>query len=277
MEDRAEGMNERPTTETFTRPTRSRRRWSALVVVPVLAVGCGGTDDSGANSAVLRVLDDQILVANAVGSPGSQMSATTLSSQAFYEFEIVGNLAELGGPSAAYVIEPSEPSVEQLDRLRTAFGVTESFATQSPEMGGGLMAGPTDGTAPMISVMDDVMGTWSYSPAWADSVLQECLDTPVAEGTGEISAACAPTNPPENLPSLDEARQMFASLMEELDVPSENLIIESAGDEWSVMVNGFGTIDGIRSPFTWSVTYGENGNVVSAFGVLNVGVRGLGE
>lgn len=252
-------------------------RWAVLALLAVLPVACGGSDRSASTSPVLRILDDQILVDNAVGSPGSQMSPARLSSMAYFEFQVVGQLPAFGGPGSAYVIEPTEPSTGQLDRLRSTFGVSESFSSQSPEVGGGLMAGPTDGTAPMISVMDDVMRTWSYSPAWADSVIQDCVETPVDEGTGEISTACAPTNPPENLPSQSEAREMFAALMDELDVSSEGLVIETTGDEWGITVNGFAAIDGVRSPFTWSVTYGENGSIVSAFGVLNDSLRNVGE
>lgn len=270
-------MNGEPMAGPTIRRSGPRLRWAMLVSLMVLPAACGGSDRSDSGAPVLRILDDQVLVSNAVGSPGSQMSPARLSSMAFFEFEVVGELAALGGPSAAYEIEPAEPSTEQLDRLRTAFGVTESFDVQPPEVGGGLMAGPTDGTAPMISVMDDVMRTWSYSPAWADSVIQECVETPVAEGTGEVSTACAPTNPPENLPSPDEARQMFATLMDELEVSADDLILDTTGDEWGITVSGYAAIDGIRSPFTWSVTYGENGSIVSAFGVLNDSLRELGE
>lgn len=270
-------MNGELKTRLMDRRSRRQLRWALLTTLAVLPVACGGSDGSNSTAPVLRILDDQVLVANAVGSPGSQMSPARLSSMAFFEFQVVGELAALGGPGAAYEIEPTEPSAEQLDRLRGAFGVTESFDAQPPEVGGGSMAGPTDGTAPMISVMDDVMRTWSYSPAWADSVIQECVETPVAEGTGEVSTACAPTNPPENLPSPDEARQMFATLMDELDVSTDDLILDTTGDEWGITVSGFAAIDGIRSPFTWSVTYGENGSIVSAFGVLNDGLRELGE
>lgn len=270
-------MNGEPMSGPTTRRLRPSLRWAVLASLVLLPAACGGSERSDSSSPVLRILEDQILVSNAVGSPGSQMSSARLSSMAFFEFQVVGELASLGGSSAAYEIEPSEPSTAQLDRLRTAFGVTASFAAQPPEVGGGSMAGPTDGTAPMISVMDDVMRTWSYSPAWADSVIQDCVDTPVAEGTGEVSTACAPTNPPENLPSQDEARQMFASLMDELDVSTDDLIIDTTGDDWGITVSGFAAVDGIRSPFTWSVTYGENGSIVSAFGVLNDSLRELGE
>ncbi|MFM8380400.1 MAG: hypothetical protein ACKOA6_00180, partial [Actinomycetota bacterium] len=212
------------------------RTVAALGSVALVAGACGGDGESRA--PVLRVLADQVLVSNAVGSPGSQSSASRMSMLAFYDFQVAGALSEFGGPSPAYVIEPAEPTPDQLNLLAAAFGVADPFEEQSPDFGGGLLAGPTDGTSPMISVMDDVMSTWSYSPAWADSVLESCV-TPVDEGTGEVSSACAPTGPPENVPSKDEARQMFDALMDELGVDSSNLAVEIVGDEWGVTVTGY--------------------------------------
>lgn len=263
------------------REIHGRYRWvrfgSLIGSLTMVVAACGGADDVPAGSPVLRVLEDQILVANAVGSPGSQMSSARLSSQAFFEFEVSGELAVLGGTGAAYAIERSEPSQDQLDRLRATFGVTEPFVEQPVDVGGGLLAGPTDGTAPLISVMDDVMRTWSFSAAWAEAIVQECLSTPVTEGTGEVSSDCPPPAPPQNIPTQAEAEQKFATLMDELGVPVDGLIIETSGDELGVTVNGYEAIDGVRSPFTWSVSFGENGSVQSAFGVLNDRLRTLGE
>lgn len=250
------------------------RAVAALGSIALVAGACGG--DGETRSPVLRVLADQELVSNAVGSPGSQSSASRMSMLAFYDFEVLGELREFGGPGPAYVIDPSEPTSDQLESLAAAFGIVDPFEEQSPDFGGGLMAGPTDGTAPMVSVMDDVMSTWSYSPAWADSVLESCV-TPVDEGTGEVSSACAPTGPPENVPSQDEARQMFDALMDELGVDPNELVVEIVGDEWGVTVTGYRKVAGVRSPFAWSATYGENGSVASAFGVLNVSVTALGD
>lgn len=240
-----------------------------------LVVGaCGGDDES--RSPVLRVLADQVLVSNAVGSPGSQTAATRMSMLAFYDFEVSGRLSEFDGPGRGYVIDPVEPSSDRLEQLAAAFGITDPFEEQSPDFGGGLLAGPTDGTAPMISVMDDVMSTWSYSPAWADSALENCV-TPVDEGTGEVSSACAPAGPPENVPSKDEARQMFDALMDELGIDGSDLVVDIVGDEWGVTVTGYQKVEGVRSPFAWSTTYGENGSIASAFGVLNDAVTALGD
>ncbi|MFM8381113.1 MAG: hypothetical protein ACKOA6_03815, partial [Actinomycetota bacterium] len=83
--------------------------------------------------------------------------------------------------------------------------------------------------------------------------------------------------PPENVPSKDEARQMFDALVDELGVDSSNLAVEIVGDEWGVTVTGYLKIAGVRSPFAWSATYGENGSVASAFGVLNDSVSDLGD
>ena len=250
------------------------RAMVALGSAALVAGACGGDGESRA--PVLRVLADQVLVSNAVGSPGSQSSASRMSMLAFYDFQVAGALSEFGGPGPAYVIEPAEPTTDQLNLLAAAFGIADPFEEQSPDFGGGLLAGPTDGTSSMISVMDDVMSTWSYSPAWADSVLESCV-TPVDEGTGEVSSACAPTGPPENVPSKDEARQMFDALVDELGVDSSNLAVEIVGDEWGVTVTGYLKIAGVRSPFAWSATYGENGSVASAFGVLNDSVSELGD
>jgi hypothetical protein len=256
---------------------RIRRPIKALLgtaSVAVLLLGCGGNDGSNSSPAVLRVLQDQFLVANAVGTPGSQTSML-----AQFVFEVPTPFAPLGGLAGAYEITPNEPTSDQLSRLAETFAVTDPFVAQAPEFGGGLFAGPNDGTAPMLSVMNDVMAVWNYSPAWANAVVDECLDSTTSSetGTGELDTECYETTPPQDLPTFDEAREMFSTLMSELDVRSDDLIIEVSGDEWGVTVSGFKKIDGIRSPFTWSVTYGENGSIVVAYGPLNDEVRELGD
>ncbi len=247
--------------------------FGAVVAVALLS-GCGGDDGSNSSPVVLRILDNQMLVANAVGSPGSQSALLT-----GFEFEVPEPLAALGGSAAAYEIIPNEPADDRLAQLAESFGVIGTFVAQPSELGGGLMAGPSDGTAPMLSVMGDAMRVWSYSPAWADLGETECFepDASAEMGTGELSAACSQTTPPQNLPSFDEAEEMFAVLMTELGVPTDDFIVEVSGDEWGVTVSGIKRVDGVRSPFTWSVTYGENGSIVSAFGVFNDDLRKIGE
>lgn len=245
-----------------------------VATVAFFLVGCGGGNGPSSSPVVLRVLNDQLLVANAVGSPGSQSALL-----AGFTFQVPQPLATFNGPAGGYEIIANEPSSDQLSRVTAAFGVSTSFVAQPDELGGGFIAGPSDGTAPMVSVMDDVMRVWSYSPAWADLVVAECLEslTSPETGTGELSTDCPETSPPEDLPSFEEAQEMFLLLMAELGVPGDDLIVEAGGDEWGVTVNGIKKINGIRSPFTWSVTYGENGSIVAAFGVFNDAVRKIGD
>lgn len=252
---------------------RSRPLIGATAVA-VLLVGCGGDGGSNSEPVVLRILENQLLVANAVGSPGSQSALLT-----GFTFEVPEPLAPLGGPAVGYEITPNDPSNDDLSRLAESFGIIAPFVEQAEELGGGLVAGPSDGSAPMLSVMNDVMKVWNYSPAWADMAMAECLD-PTGEsesGTGELSTDCPDTSPPEQLPSFAEAEEMFRALMSELGVATDDFIIEVGGDEWGVTVNGVKKIDGVRSPFTWSATYGENGSIVAAYGVFNDEVRKIGE
>ena len=237
-------------------------------------VGCGGDDGSTSSPAILRVLNDQLRVSFAVGTPGSQ---TSMMSQ--FIFEVRTPFDPLGGPAGAYEIATSDPSDEQLARLADSFAITDPFVAQPDELGGGLIAGPNDGTAPMLSVMNDAMNVWNYSPAWANTSIDDCFDPAASPetGTGELSQDCPETAPPQNLPSFEEAQDMFVALMEELEVPAKDLIVEVIGDQWGVTVSGFKKIDGVRSPFTWSVTYGENGSIVVAYGPLNDVVRKLGD
>lgn len=109
--------------------------------------------------------------------------------------------------------------------------------------------------------------------------MSECLDPNGTSemGTGELSTDCSDTSPPEQLPSFGEAQEMFGTLMIELGVATQDFIVEVGGDEWGVTVNGIKKIDGVRSPFTWSVTYGENGSILAAYGVFNDAVRRIGE
>jgi hypothetical protein len=259
--------------QTVLRNKNSLRSLFGIAAVLVL-VGCGGDNGSSSSPAILRVLEDQMRVSFAVGTPGSQTSM-----MAQFVFEVRTPFSPLGGPGGAYEISPNDPSDEQLARLADSFAITAPFVSQPDELGGGLIAGPNDGTAPMLSVMNDVMNVWNYSPAWANSSIDDCFDPAASPetGTGELSQDCLETAPPQNLPSFEEAQDMFVSLMAELEVPADDLIVEVIGDQWGVTVSGFKKIDGVRSPFTWSVTYGENGSIVVAYGPLNDVVRKLGD
>jgi hypothetical protein len=67
---------------------------------------------------------------------------------------------------------------------------------------------------------------------------------------------------------------MFETLMSELNLNADDMVLETYADEWSANVYGYLLIDGVRSPLTVNVGFGAEGAVTWASGFLGEVVRG---
>ena len=222
-----------------------------------------------------------------------------------WEFVLRGELPALDTDAAAYVFpQGTEPSNEQLNSLLGAFGMEGSFTRTTTDAGTDYewttwSVGPNDGSGSSITVSDDGLLSWWYSEGWQETTVGRpapCADTEVADSTDSSTGSSAgspstdtssastsdtsivapdescmewiePT-PPENVPSASEAETQFRDLFARLGFGSDQMIVESYGDDWSAGAWAYVMVDGVRSSLTLSASFGENGRVTYASGYL---------
>ncbi|MTA12857.1 MAG: hypothetical protein F2534_09680, partial [Actinobacteria bacterium] len=280
---------------------RVRSRRIALIgAVVVLGLTACGTDDDDASGSPASSLPAPavIEIAGAGGSGGNRagapasMDAAMESSKimpALLTYEWAGGSIDLTGPAASWFFAPgTEPTVEQVQALAAALGVTGEVTELAADMGGGWTVGPTDGSAPSVTVGTDAMQSWWYSPAWNTApVAVECVE-PIADASagGDASGAAEATTlpapavdpcvpqPPANVPSADEARALATELFESLGIDVSQYELDVYADEWGANVSGSLVLDGVRTNLTVNVGFGENGAVTWAGGFLATPQRG---
>ncbi|MEY3796420.1 MAG: hypothetical protein RLZZ170_434, partial [Actinomycetota bacterium] len=253
----------------------------ALSVFALFAVSSCG-DDPDASGPPILVLS----AANGGGWSATAPAASDMSTAegmdekmmwAYQQnFTAATELPALDSSARSYTLVAGDVSANSRNALKEAFGVTEDFVAQDAEQGGGYLAGNYDGTTPTLYVGSDAMRYWSYSPAWDESSISSrpCIidsDTtyvPTSDVPAPIAEICAEPAAPENVPTKAEAEELFAATMTALGVNNDDLILDSYSDEWGANVTGYLTIDGVRSPLSWSVGYGAEASITWASGVF---------
>lgn len=271
-------------------------RRAALVSLPVVILAaCGGSGGDSSGPPVLKVYGDALAARSTAGAQVEGLNTTDMAMLANMRYELAADLPELDGPAAAYVIEPDAPPSDQVDTLLKIFGIEGSLEALSAQSGGGYMAGSLDGMEPALSVSGDALQFWSYLAPWSESYMNPaCFDTSVIESLspptpvtdsvvvadteapqpGTETTEAEPVDPcPEeqeslDVPSEDEARTMFSDLMSDIGVDTNVLDIEVFSDSYGSSVSGFLKIDGVRSPMSWTVSYGPGSQITWAGGVL---------
>jgi len=252
----------------------------ALSVFALFAVSSCG-DDPDASGPPILVLS----AANGGGWSATAPAASDMSTAegmdekmmwAYQQnFTAATELPALDSSARSYTLVAGDVSANSRNALKEAFGVTEDFVAQDAEQGGGYLAGNYDGTTPTLYVGSDAMRYWSYSPAWDESsissrpcIMEDAIATSDVPTTDVISEICAEPAAPENVPTKAEAEELFAATMTALGVNNDDLILDSYSDEWGANVTGYLTIDGVRSPLSWSVGYGAEASITWASGVF---------
>lgn len=241
------------------------------------------TDSSGANDDLNNSGDS---AGSAVGSDMTML--------ANMRFELAAELPPLDSSATAYVIEQGEPPSDDVEMLLRIFGVEGGIEPQSAQMGGGYFAGSMDGSQPSLFIGGDALHFWNYSPPMSDTMVDPaCVETseitPVAPPTPvtdsvvvadteapqpgvetevEKENLCEESGLPQEVPTEGEALTMFSDLMSDIGVDLDALEIEVFSDSYGSSVTGFLKVGGVRSPLSWSVSYGEGSRVVWAGGVL---------
>lgn len=258
----------------------------------LLLVACGGSEGDTSGPPVLSVFGDQPEMRLSQIDP---MAGDQMTMLAQMRFEISGDLPALDDSAPAHVIEQSEPDAGKVATLLGIFGVEGELVAQTAQAGGGYVAGSSDGMGPALYVGGDAVKFWNYSPPWSQSETNSACfgaegiesvapPTPVTDSVpptdtepeqidGEESDAvepdpCPDDGVPQDVPSEDEALQMFSDLMSDIGVDVDSLDIEIFSDAYGASVTGFLRIGGVRSPLSWSVSYGEGDRIMWAGGVL---------
>ncbi|MFM8857917.1 MAG: hypothetical protein ACKOI2_12100, partial [Actinomycetota bacterium] len=281
--------------------TTLRRSFALIAVSSLALVACGG--GSAAEPPTLRIVADapleRIAATEGLNSIGGGSVDGTAGSDmtmlANMRFELAAELPVLDGSATAYVIEQGEPSSDDVEMLMRIFGIEGQIEPQSAQMGGGYFAGSMDGSQPSIFIGGDALHFWNYSPPMSETLVDPaCVETseitPVAPPTPvtdsvvvadteapqpgvetqeiEQEELCPDGGLPQDVPTEDEALSMFSDLMSDLGVDLDALEIEVFSDSYGSSVTGFLKVGGVRSPLSWSVSYGEGSRIVWAGGVL---------
>ena len=249
----------------------------ALTVFALFAVSSCGDDPDASGPP--------ILVLSAANGGGWSSTAPAASDMAGADEKMMWNyqqhftaavdLPALDSNAPSYTLTAGDASTDSLNALKAAFGVTKDFVAQDATQGGGYLAGNYDGTTATLYVGSDAMRYWSYSPAWDQSsissrpcIMEDAVATSDIPTTDVASEICAEPVAPENVPTKAEAEALFAKTISALGVKSNDLILDSYADEWGAKVTGYLTIDGVRSPLSWSIGYGADAAITWASGVF---------
>lgn len=286
------GTDSVPVDENFSRkrgnrfPTWHRlmcmkRRHVPAITLPLLAslgliaTACG--DDPDASGPPVLVV-----TGTGTNSPSAAsdmaMGSTESKMMAPYAMKFVAgaDLPALDSDATSYSLTAGSYSVDDVESVATVFGVSGDVVEVDANMGGGYRIGSEDGSTDSFWVSDDAMGYWYFSPKYDESMMNRGC-TISASPDGSVSSEpveCVTPEPPANVPSEDEARALFATMVSEMDMNADDMVLESYADEWSSSVYGYLKIDGVRSPLTVNIGFGAQGAVTWASGFLGEIVEG---
>ncbi|MFN5604441.1 MAG: hypothetical protein ACK49V_07820 [Actinomycetes bacterium] len=253
-----------------------------LVAFGLIATSCGDDPDAS-GPPVLVVSGSGMNAPSASADMAAGASESKMWAPWRMNFGAGADLPAWDSDAASYSISVGSFSAEDIADVAAAFGVTGEVVELDANIGGGYRIGSEDGSADSFWVSGDAMGYWSYSPKWDESMMSRgCAVAPSigSDVVGETVTTepapieCETPQPPANVPSEDEALAMFETLMSELNLNADDMVLETYADEWSANVYGYLLIDGVRSPLTVNVGFGAQGAVTWASGFLGEVVRG---
>ena len=273
----------------FTSPVLAVATASALIFS---LAACGSDSDGLAAPVPVRVTQVAAAGSLAAGVPESDAMSTDRGMWWFggYEYQVGEGLNALPADSTGYRFAPtSEVSETTVRNLAVALGISDApVQNPNPQIyDHAWTVGPTDGSAPSLTVINDPQATWYYSGAWAmDSIDagtsgsiseprdpdQPASDQPASDqddsgGPDQISEWEPPT-PPEGILTASEAREEAARLLTAIGQDLANFELEVWADEWYASVTAWPELGGRRSPMTWNFGFGEQGALQWAGGFL---------
>jgi len=251
-----------------------RRRIPAITVSLFVSFGlinaaCG--DDPDASSRPVLVVTGSGAGINAPAAANDMATGAESKMWAPWQMKFIAgaDLPALDSEAKSYVISGGSVSVSDISDMAAVFGVSGDVEEVDANMGGGYRIGSDNGSTASFWVSGDSMRYWSYSPKWDESNVVGCAIASSPDGSVTTEPVdCARPEPPANVPSDGEARALFTSLMEKMNLNADDLVLESYADEWGASVYAYVKIDGVRSPLTVSVGFGAEGAVTFASGFL---------
>ncbi|MFZ9232014.1 MAG: hypothetical protein ACO25P_09370, partial [Ilumatobacteraceae bacterium] len=251
-----------------------RRRIPAITVSLFVSFGlinaaCG--DDPDASSRPVLVVTGSGAGINAPAAANDMATGAESKMWAPWQMKFIAgaDLPALDSEAKSYVISGGSVSASDISDMAAVFGVSGDVEEVDANMGGGYRIGSDNGSTASFWVSGDSMCCWSYSPKWDESTVVGCAIASSPDGSVTTEPVdCARPEPPANVPSDEEARALFASLMEKMNLNADDLVLESYADEWGASVYAYVKIDGVRSPLTVSVGFGAEGVVTFASGFL---------
>lgn len=241
----------------------------ALTACTLLLAACGGNPDAVA-LPILSITNSANSTNAALGAPEAA-SGDRMMWMGRQHFTAGVDIPSLDSDAMSYVVNPSRVSKRDFTSLRKVFALKNEFVTQDENMGGGYLSGDYNtGAAPTVYVSSDAMHYWSYQAPWSNSTPAVGCAMPSVSPSDTVSnaAPCAIPTPPANVPTSDQAEDLFKKMLKNLGLEPKDFITESYSDEWYASVAGYLKIDGVRSSLTWSASYGADAQLTSASGVL---------
>jgi hypothetical protein len=261
--------------------TRRNTRLTAVALASALVfslAACG--DDSAGLAAPVPIRVSQVAAEGslAAGVPESDSMSTDRAMWWFggFEYQIGEGLNALPTDSTGYRFGPADGaasvSEDEVRRLATALGITEALVKNpNPEFYDQVWtAGPNDGSAPSLTVVNDPQITWYYSGAWAmagsgdtgvsssEGGTVEPRDPDAPDAPDEIREWEPPT-PPEGILTAEQAQAEATRIITALGLNVADFELEVWADEWYASVTAWPQLGGRRSPMTWNFGFGEMG------------------
>ncbi len=253
-----------------------RHRIAAGAAGAVLLLGaCGSREDtlqviSFSASQSARSANDSAL-SGAPESGGAKMFAPIMD----VNYVVDGTLEVFGGTAQSWVAKPTTtPNLSAMKKVASALGVKAELKAQSKDMGGGYVAGPTDGTAPSVmfsGTSGDAMGDpylgWYYNTGYALETSVSSSDSSMSDTTTAIDEPREPSLP-QNLPSADDATKIVKDLLESMGENLDSMSVEANTDNWGTYATAWREYGGIRSPLSWNFGFGADAELRYASGTM---------
>ena len=285
---------------------RSRRiaLIATIAVLGLSACGDGGSTISGAKTPAVIHLG-AAGGRNTAAAPEAGAGAKMMVLQDItYVFD--GSYPDLGTTGKSWTL-PAGTSVDKavVARIAKLLGVEGDVRQLSADQGGGWMVGAADYSTASLTVTNDGMLSWWYSPAPMAPVAGGCAmpsDTvggtsagsetlnPAGATSGTDAVApdtavappdsvvvdpipvdpmpCETPAPPVNVPDKAAATVKAKQFLTDLGLDPSNYELTAYADDYGANVTAWLLLDGHRSPIQVNIGYGAEGAVVWASGSL---------
>ena len=217
---------------------------------------------------------------------------------AFLTEFVLGDVGELPSGDVGFRFAGGQTvDVDRVAAVAKALGINDDPVAGDAAMGSVWQVGPTDGSAPSLTVGADPQLSWWYSSAWQDVRITECLevavepnDVPVEEPVEDAEASnaeapsepledsmrvdCAEPEPPTGVPSASEAESRAHDLLTAMGVNPDDFTLTTYADDWFAGVQadrplpGFTAPEGFLSPVSFGFGFGAEGALQYANGAF---------